>query len=150
MKLRADDWWRILVVTLISAPAIAFMAFDYVFPNISTPSLEKNLLVAFLLSILFGMPTGYMTKKTNVAMITVVVYIFVGYAVAILAYSAPFLFYDFGVIFPDLYVLFFLKMTVIPLMLFFMGGIVGMILGQLLRESYEREETSQVFSKLRP
>lgn len=150
MKIRMDDWIRVLVLALITAPAIAFMAFDFVFPNISTPSLQKNLLVAFLLSILFGMPAGYMTRRTDVAVVTVLVYVFVGYILAIIAYTAPFLFYDFSVIFPDLYVLFFLNMTVILVMMFVLGGIIGVILGQILQESYERDETSQVFSRVGP
>ena len=150
MKIRLDDWIRVLVLALITAPAIAFMTFDFVFPNISTPSLQKNLLVAFLLSILFGMPAGYMTRRTDVAVVTVVVYVLAGYILAIIAYTAPFLFYDFGVIFPDLYVLFFLNMTVILVMLYFLGGIIGVILGQVLQESYERDETAQVFSRVGP
>ena len=106
--------------------------------------------MSFLLSILFGMPAGYMTRRTDVAIVTVIVYVFIGYILAIIAYSAPFLFYDFNVIFPDLYVLFFLNMTVILVMLFFLGGVIGVILGQVLQESYERDETSQVFSRARP
>ncbi|MCJ2532425.1 MAG: hypothetical protein LN411_00655 [Candidatus Thermoplasmatota archaeon] len=150
MKIRLDDWIRILVLSLIAAPAIAFMTFDFVFPNISTPSLQKNLLVAFLLSILFGMPAGYMTRRTDIAAVTVVVYVLTGYILAVIAYSAPFLFYDFSVIFPGQYVLFFLNMSVILVMLFFLGGIIGVILGQVLRESCETDETSQVFSRIRP
>ncbi|MCJ7489595.1 MAG: hypothetical protein MUO87_05580, partial [Thermoplasmata archaeon] len=88
MKIRLDDWIRVLVLALITAPAIAFMTFDFVFPNISTPSLQKNLLVAFLLSILFGMPAGYMTRRTDVAVVTVVVYVLAGYVLAIIAYTA--------------------------------------------------------------
>ncbi|MDH3365868.1 MAG: hypothetical protein OEM29_07715 [Thermoplasmata archaeon] len=125
------------------------MTFDFVFPNVSTPSLEKNLLVAFLLSALFGMPAGYFNRRTDLAIVTVLVYVSIGYVLALVAYSAPFLFYDFEVIFPGLYVMFFLNMTVIPMMLFTFGGIVGVILGQLLRESYESDETSQVFSRMR-
>lgn len=150
MRIRGDDWTVILFLTLISAPAIAFMTFDFVFPNISSPSLDKNLMVAFLMSILFGMPSGYMTRRTDLAIVTVIFYVVVGYLIAIVAYSAPFLFYDFGVVFPDLYIMFFLNMTVILEMMFFLGGIVGVIMGQVLRESYERDETSQVFSRMRP
>lgn len=150
MKVRSDDWIRIFVLALITAPAVAFMTFDFVFPNISTPSLQKNLLVAFLLSILFGMPSGYMTKRTDIAVVTILVYVLVGYILAVVAYSAPFLFYDFDVIFPGQYVMFFLNMTVILVMLFFLGGVIGVIMGQILRESYESDETEQVFSKVGP
>ncbi|UCE90903.1 MAG: hypothetical protein JSV90_05605 [Methanobacteriota archaeon] len=149
LSIRADDWKRILVLSLISAPAIAFMSFDFVFPNVSTPSLDKNLLVAFLVAALFGTPAGYFNRRTDHAIMTVFVYITIGYVIALIAYSAPFLFYDFEVIFPGLYIMFFLNMTVILIMLFVFGGIVGVIVGQVLRESYEREETAQVFSRLR-
>jgi hypothetical protein len=47
-------------------------------------------------------------------------------------------------------VLFFLNMTVILVMLYFLGGIIGVILGQVLQESYERDETAQVFSRVGP
>ncbi|UCE45794.1 MAG: hypothetical protein JSU93_02680 [Methanobacteriota archaeon] len=147
MRIKADDWKRALVLSLLSAPAIAFMVFDFVFPNISTPSLDKNLLVAFLMAALFGTPAGYFNRRTDHAILTVFIYISIGYVIAVIAYSAPFLFYDFEVIFPGLYIMFFLNMTVIPLMLLVFGGIVGVIIGQILRESYEREETAQFFSK---
>lgn len=150
MKIRREDWRLIIFLTLVSAPAVAFMTFDFVFPNISTPSLNNNLMMAFLMAILFGVPSGYMTRRTDLALVTVIFYVTVGYLMAIVAYSAPFLFYDFGVVFPDLYVMFFLNMTVILAMMFFVGGIVGMIMGQILRESYERDETSQIFSRMRP
>jgi uncharacterized membrane protein len=112
--------------------------------------LDKNLMAAFLMSILFGMPSGYMTKRTDVAIVAVIAYVTIGYVIALVAYSAPFLFFDFGIVFPDLYIMFFLNMTVILEMLFFLGGIVGVIMGQILRESYEKDETSQVFSRMRP
>jgi len=135
------------VVAAFSAPAIAFMAFDFVFPNISSPSLNKSFFVAFMLSILFGLPSGYLTRRTDLAIVTVLVYVFIGYVLAILAYMAPFLFYDFHVIFPDMYLMFFLNLTIIPLMLFALGGFMGVVLGQMLGESFDREETAQTFSK---
>lgn len=147
MRVRAEDWRRMLLVACMSAPAIAFMAFDFVFPNVSSPSLEKNVFVAFLLSVLFGMPPGYLTRRTDLAIVTVLVYVFLGYALAIVAYSAPFLFYDFRVVFPGQYFLFFLNLTVIPLLIFVLGGFIGVVLGQLLGESTDREETSQNFYK---
>ena len=149
MRVRAEDLRRILLLSLLSAPVIAFMSFDFVFPNVSTPSLDKNLFVAFLLSALFGIPAGYFNRRTDHAIMTVFIYITIGYIIALAAYSAPFLFYDFEVMFPDYYVMFFLNMTVIPMMLFVFGGIVGMIVGQILRESFEREETAQIFLRSR-
>jgi hypothetical protein len=147
VRIRAEDWRRMLVVALMIAPAIAFMTFDFVFPNMSTPSLGKNMLVAFLLSILFGMPSGYLTRRTDLAIVTVIMYVFIGYIIAIVAYSAPFTVYDFNIIFPGLYFLFFLNMTVIPLMLMVLGGFIGVIMGQLLGESMDLEETAQNFAK---
>ena len=149
LRIKADDWKRVLVLSLLSAPAIAFMVFDFVFPNISTPTLDKNLLVAFLMAALFGTPAGYFNRRTDHAILTVFIYISIGYVIAVIAYSAPFLLYDFEVVFPDLYFMFFLNMTVIPMMLFVFGGIVGVIIGQVLRESYDREETAQYFSRQR-
>jgi len=147
MRIRAEDWRRMLVVALMSAPAIAFMAFDFVFPNMSTPSLGKNMLVAFLLSVLFGMPSGYLTRRTVLAIVTVIMYVFIGYLIAIVAYSVPFTVYDFNIIFPGLYFMFFLNMTVIPLMLMVLGGFIGVIMGQMLGESMDSEETAQNFAK---
>ena len=149
LSIRADEWKRILVLSALSAPAIGFMTFDFVFPNVSTPSLDKNLLVGFLMAALFGTPAGFFNRRTDHAILTVFIYIAIGYVIALIAYSAPFLFYDFEVIFPDLYVMFFLNMTVIPMMLFVFGGIIGVIVGQALRESFEKEETAQVFSRSR-
>ncbi len=147
MRIRAEDWRRMLVVASMSAPAIAFMTFDFVFPNLSTPSLDKNMFAMFLLSMLFGMPSGYLTRRTDLAILTVILYVFIGYLMAIVAYSAPFTVYDFSVVFPGLYFLFFLNRTVILLMLMVFGGFIGVILGQMLGESMDKEETSQNFSR---
>ncbi len=145
--MRGEDWRRMGAMALISAPGVAFLFFDFLFPNLSTPSLEKNMLVVFLLAILFGMPSGYLTRRTDLAILTVILYVFLGYVVAIVAYSAPFTVYDFSIVFPGLYFMFFLNMTVIPLLLMVLGGFIGVIVGQLLAESMDREETSQNFSK---
>jgi len=147
MRIRMQDLKRMLVVSMFSIPAIAFMTFDFVFPNISTPSLEKNMLVAFLIAVLFGMPSGYFLKRTDIAILTVLIYVSLGYLVAILAYSAPFLFYEFSLIFPGLYFLFFLNRTVILVMLFVLGGFMGVVLGQIVQESTETEETAQWFDE---
>lgn len=150
MRVRTDDLKRMMVVSLMTAPAIAFMSFDFVFPNISTPSLERNMLVAFLLSVLFGLPSGYFLRRTDLAISTVLIYVSLGYVMGILAYSAPFLFYEFRIIFPGLYFMFFLNKTVILVMLFVLGGIIGVVLGQILRESAEKEETAQWFTMEQP
>jgi hypothetical protein len=147
MRIRREELSRMLVVSLFSAPVIAFMTFDFVFSNISTPSLERNIMVAFLLAILFGMPSGYLLKRPDLAIVNVLIYVTLGYSLALVAYSAPFLFYDFRVIFPGLYFLFFMNRTVILVMLYVLGGVIGAVLGQLLRESVDTGETAQWFSK---
>lgn len=135
------------LMALISAPAVAFVFFDFLFPNLSTPSLGKNMLVLFLLAMLFGMPSGYLTRRTDLAILTVILYVFLGYVIAIVAYSAPFTVYDFSIVFPGLYFMFFLNMTIIPLLILVLGGFIGVIVGQLLGESMDREETAQNFAK---
>lgn len=135
------------LMALISAPAVAFVFFDFLFPNLSTPSLEKNMLVLFLLAMLFGMPSGYLTRRTDLAILTVILYVFLGYVIAIVAYSAPFTVYDFSIVFPGLYIMFFLNMTIIPLLILVLGGFIGVIVGQLLGESMDKEETAQNFAK---
>ena len=147
MRIGRGDLKRMLTISLFGIPSIAFVIFDFVFPNISTLSLEKNMLVAFLLSMLFGMPSGYFLKRTDQAIITVLIYVFFGYALALVAYSAPFIFYDFSIIFPGLYFLFFFNRTVILIMILFLGGIIGVVFGQLVRDSTETEETAQWFKK---
>jgi len=147
MRVRLDEFKWMLAVSAFSIPAVAFIVFDFVFPNISSPSLEKNMLVAFLLSVLFGMPSGYFLRRTDQAIVSVLIYVFLGYVLALVAYSAPFVFYDFSVIFPGLYFMFFLNRTIILIMIIFLGGMIGAVIGQIMRESAETEETAQWFSK---
>jgi hypothetical protein len=147
MTIRREDWGGMCTLALMSAPAIAFMTFDFVFPNISAPSLGKNMFAAFLVSALAAMPSGYLLRKTDVAIVTVMVYTFLGYVLAIVAYAGPFLFFDFSVIFPGLYILFFLNTTIIPFLIFMVGGFMGVVFGQILWESAEKGETAQAFSR---
>ncbi len=147
MRIRKDDWVRMGAVALLSAPAFAFMTFDFVFPNVSWPSLDRNLLVAFLLSILFGMPAGYFVPRTDMGMLSALVNVFLGYALALVTYGAPFIFYDFSVIFPDLYFMFFIRMTVVLVMLMVLGSIIGVILGQMIGDALRKEETAQSFPR---
>lgn len=147
MRVRGEDWRRMGVMALMSAPGVAFVFFDFIFPNLTTPSLDKNMLVLFLLAIMFGMPSGYLTRRTDLAIVTVLLYVAMGYAMAVAAYSAPFTIYDFSIIFPGLYFMFFVNMTVIPLLVIVLGGFIGVILGQALGESMDREETAQNFAK---
>ena len=149
MRMRREDWIRVLILSMLGAPAIAFMTFDFVFPNISTPSLGNNLFAIFLLSAVFGTLAGYFNRRIDRALATVFTYVAIGYIIALVCYSAPFLFYDFEVVFPGMYVMFFLNKTVFLVMVFIFGGIIGVVLGMILLEELEREETSQSFSRWR-
>lgn len=147
MRIRREDWARIAVVALLSAPAFAFMTFDFVFPNVSWPSLDRNMLVAFLLSILFSMPAGYLIRKTDLALLSGLLNVFLGYVLALVTYGAPFILYDFSVVFPDLYFMFFIRMTVVLALLMVLGSFVGVILGQMIGDASGKEETAQSFPR---
>ena len=142
MKLTKDDVVKLALVSAISAPPIAFMTFDFMFPSISTPSLQKNLMVVFLLSILAGMPSGYFTRRTDLAMVSVFFYTAVGYVLAVLLYSAPYTLHDLEQVLPGFYYAMFFRFTLLLLFLYVLGGFVGTVLGQWIRDSIGREETS--------
>ena len=129
----------------ISAPPIAFMNFDFMFPNISTPSLEKNLMVVFLLSILTAIPSGYFTRRTDLAMVTVFLYTAVGYVLAVALSSAPYTIFDLEQVLPAFYYAMFFRFTIILLFLFILGGFIGTVFGQMVRDMIRREETALTF-----
>jgi len=149
MKLVREDFVKLVLISLISAPPIAFMTFDFMFPNVSTPSFGKSLLLVFLLSILTGMPSGYFTKRTDLAMVSVFFYTAVGYALAVLFYSAPYTLYDLENLLPAFYYAMFFRFTIILLWLFILGGFMGTMFGQLVRDWIRREETGLVFAERR-
>jgi len=148
-KLTREDVLKIVLIALISAPPIAFMSFDFMFPNISSPSLGKSLLAVFVLSILTGMPSGYFNRRTDLAMVSVFLYTAVGYALAVLFYSAPYTLYNLEQILPDIYYAMFFRFTIILLFFFVLGGFMGAVLGQLTRDWIRREETGTAFAGLR-
>jgi len=133
------------LMAVISAPPIAFMTFDFMFPNISTPSLEKNLMVVFLLSILTAIPSGYFTRRTDLAMVTVFLYTAVGYVLAVALYSAPYTIFDLEQVLPAFYYAMFFRFTIILLFLFILGGFIGTVFGQMVRDMIRREETALTF-----
>jgi len=145
MKLTKDDVVKLALVSALSAPPIAFMTFDFMFPNISTPSLGKNLMVVFLLSILAGMPSGYFTRRTDLAMVSVFFYTAVGYALAALLYSAPYTLYNLDQVLSDFYYAMFFRFTIILLFLFVLGGFMGAVFGQMVRDWVRSEETKLTF-----
>lgn len=140
-----EDVAKMTLISLLSAPPIAFMTFDFMFPNISTPSFGKSLLLIFALSILTGMPSGYFTKRTDLAMGSVFIYTAVGYALAVLLYSAPYTIYDLEQVLSDFYYAMFFRFTIILLWLFVLGGFMGTMFGQMVRDWIRREETGLAF-----
>ncbi|MBU0624603.1 MAG: hypothetical protein KJ672_07135 [Candidatus Thermoplasmatota archaeon] len=145
MKLTRDDVVRLALTSALSAPPIAFMTFDFMFPNISTPSLQKNLMVVFLLSILTGMPSGYFSRRTDLAMVSVFFYTAVGYVLATLLYSAPYTLYNLEQVLSDFYYAMFFRFTIILLFLFILGGFIGTVFGQIVRDWVRKEETQLTF-----
>jgi len=133
------------LMALLSAPPIAFMTFDFMFPNISTPSLEKNLMVVFLLSILTAIPSAYFTRRTDLAMVTVFLYTAVGYILAVALYSAPYTIFNLEEVLPAFYYALFFRFTIILLFLFILGGFIGTVFGQMIRDMIKREETALIF-----
>ena len=142
MALTVDGLRRIGLATLFGAPAVAFMAFDFMFPNVSTPSLGKNMLVVLLISILNGLPAGCITKRVDLSLLSVLSYTVAGYLLGLLLYTSPYLMYDIEILLPSLYYTAFIRYTVILVFVFILGGFMGAIFGGLLRESMNREETS--------
>jgi len=144
-KLTWDDIERMALLSLLGAPPIAFMTFDFFFPNVSTPSLEKNLLVVLLLSILAGIPSGLFSRRVDLAIATTFLYVTVGYLFAFVLYSGPYLLYGLDLLLPTFYYLMFFRFTIILLFLFVLGGFMGAVLGVIIRDSIRREETRLTF-----
>jgi VIT1/CCC1 family predicted Fe2+/Mn2+ transporter len=145
VKLNRDDVAKMGLMALLSAPPIAFMTFDFMFPNISTPSLEKNLMVVFLISILAAVPSGYFTRRTDLAMVTVFLYTAVGYILAVALYSAPYTIFNLEQVLPAFYYAMFFRFTVVLLFLFVLGGFIGTVFGQMVRDMIRKEQTSLTF-----
>jgi hypothetical protein len=141
LRIKGEDLKIMLLATLLSATPIAFMTFDFMFPNISFPSLNKNLLAEFLLSILVGMPSGYIARRTDVAMMTVISYVALGYTLAVVFYSVPYTVYNLHLVLSQFYYMLFFRITILLLFFFVLGGFIGTILGQVVRDSIRKEET---------
>lgn len=145
MRIRAADLRMLCLVSLMSAPPIAFMTFDFMFPNISTPSLDKEMVVVLSMSMLVGVPSGYFVRRFDLSMLSVLTYTAAGYILAVAYYSAPYTLYDIELILPSFYYALFFRFTVLLLFLFVLGGFVGVVFGQLLRDNIRREETKLTF-----
>jgi magnesium-transporting ATPase (P-type) len=142
MKVNRDDTIKMIVIALLGSTPIAFMTFDFMFPNISTPSLEKNMMAVLAISALVGLPCGYLSRRTDMAMMTVILYTAIGYALAVVLYSAPYLTHHIALILPGFYYAMFFRFTLLLLFLYVLGGFVGTVLGQWIRDSIGTEETS--------
>jgi uncharacterized membrane protein len=146
MRMDRDDAYKMLFVGLLSSTPIAFISFDFMFPNITTFSFSKNLLLILLVSILVGMPGGYFIKRTSLVMVSVILYTAIGYAEGVLLYSTPYTLYHLQNILPDFYYALFFRFTIILLFLFILGGFVGAVFGQMVRDAIGREETGTSFA----
>jgi glucan phosphoethanolaminetransferase (alkaline phosphatase superfamily) len=149
VKLSRDDMIKLALTSFISAPPIAFMSFEFMFPTISTPSFGKSLLAVFLISILTGIPSGYLTRRTDLAMTSVFLYTAAGYILAVVFYSVPYTIYDLQQVLPDIYYAMFFRFTMILLFLFVLGGFLGTLFGQMVRDWIKTEETGMTFENAR-
>jgi len=145
MRLGREDAKKVMAISLMSAPPIAFMAFDFMFPNITTPSMNKEMLVMLAVSILAGIPSGYFNRRVDLAMLSVIAYTAIGYILAVVYYSTPFTLYDIELILPGLYYALFFRFTIILLFIFVLGGFMGTVFGQLVRDSMKKETTKLTF-----
>lgn len=141
MKLNRDELVKSLLMMVVSGIPIGFMSFDFMFPNMSTPSLDKNLLVVLMVSILAGVGPGYFLRRTSLAMFSVILYVAFGYALGVVMYSAPYSMYDIELVLPSFYYTIYFRYTVILLFIFVLGGFIGVVFGQLVSDSIRREET---------
>jgi uncharacterized protein YneF (UPF0154 family) len=136
-----------LCVGLLSSPPIAFMSFDFMFPNITAFSLSKNLMIIMVVSILIGMPGGYFIKRTNLAMVSVILYTTIGYAEGVVLYSTPYTVYNLENLLPGFYYAMFFRFTVILLFFFILGGFIGAVFGQFVKDITLREQTKTDFTE---
>ncbi len=143
---RTDVYGFAASVLMCSTP-VAFLTFEFMLPNVSYPSYGKNLLVILLLSIATGVPAGLLNNKMKFSIVSIFMYTFVGYLLAFLFYLFPFWAYGATLEIPGLYYAAFLRFTVILVFLFVFGGIIGVMLGQYLKDYIGREETKILWSE---
>jgi len=147
MRAEREDLYGLVASALLCSTPIAYITFEFVLPNVSFPSFSSNLLVVLLIAVMTGIPAGYLNKRTDFAIVSVIAYTALGYALAFAFYSVPFMFYHVQQVIPDLYYALFLRLTVILLFVFVVGGILGMIGGQLIRDSTGRKETKLLWGE---
>ena len=147
MRLSRKEFWQMIAVTLMSAPPIAYMSFDFMFPNLTPFSTGKNLAVILAISFVTGLPSGYFIRRTDLTLLTTILYTSVGYVLAVLMYSGPYTFYQVEMVLPDLYYALFFRFTIVLLFFYVIGGFVGAVSGQMIGEAIDREETSTNFAE---
>lgn len=147
MRIERADIYGMVVSTLLCSTPIAYMSFQFALPNVSYPAFSSNLLVVLVLSLLAGVPAGYLNRRVDLAIISVITYTAVGYALAFAFYSVPFIFYRVQQVIPGLYYALFLRLTITLLFVFVVGGILGTIIGQLIRDSIRRQETKVLWGE---
>jgi hypothetical protein len=141
VKLSRADLKGVGLSALLCSTPLAFMSFEFMFPNISTPAYGKNLLLIMGISILCGIPAGYLNRRVDLAIVSVLVYTMVGYGLAFLFYSVPYTVFGAEQILAEVYYLLFLRFTVVLVFLFIFGGFMGAVAGQLIKDSTGRRET---------
>lgn len=147
MRIEREDIFGIVASTFICSTPLAYMSFEFVLPNVSVPGFGSNLLVILLLSVLTGVPAGYLNKRVDFAIVSVILYTALGYGLAFAFYSVPFAVFHAQQVIPGLYYALFLRLTITLLFVFIVGGIMGMIGGQLVRDSIRREETKVLWGE---
>lgn len=146
MSLEREDVYGFVASILMCSTPVAFLAFEFMLPNVSTPNIGKNLLVILLLSLLTGLPSGLVNRKVKFAIVSIFVYTIIGYLLAFLFYMVPFWAYGATLTIPGLYYVAFLRFTIILVFLFLFGGIIGVMLGQYLKDYIGREETKVLWA----
>lgn len=141
MRIERTDIYGIVAATILCSTPIAYMSFEFVLPNVSSPGFGSNLLVILILSVITGVPAGYLNKRVDFAITSVLAYTALGYALAFTFYSVPFMFFHAQQVIPGLYYALFLRLTITLLFVYVVGGILGAIVGQLIRDSIKRQET---------
>jgi len=147
VRIEREDIVGFVLATLLCAPPVAFLAFEFMLPSISFPPIGKNLLAVMLLSILTGVPAGLLNRKTSLGIVSVFTYTIAGYMLAFLFYMFPSVAYGATISIPGLYYVAFLRFTIILVFLFVFGGLIGVVSGQYLRDSFDREETKVLWAE---
>ena len=147
MRADREDIYGFVASVLMCSTPVAFLTFEFMLPNVTSPNFGKNLLIILVLSIVTGIPAGILNKKTKPAIVSIFVYTIGGYLLAFLFYMFPFWAYGATLEIPGLYYAAFLRFTIILVFMFVFGGIIGVMAGQYSRDYIGREETKILWSE---